>query len=145
MPFVMVERFKGWDTGGRTGEGRGGERTSGPSGECPVRFRSIVARRGAVGSVPTRSIGTGGGPDADCRCGVISFDGRGRRGIDPFRLQQFVARHGIVDSRIHFTSVYQFALLRDSGIPVPIERVPDWVFRLSGRLSLSFSLTGTKA
>ena len=66
------------------------------------------------------------------------------RGIHPFRLQQFIARQGIVDSRVHFNSVFQFALLRDSGVPVPVEALPDWLLRLSGRLSLSFSLTGTK-
>jgi SAM-dependent methyltransferase len=73
------------------------------------------------------------------------FHGRGERGIHPFRLQELVSRHGIFDSRIHFSSVYQFALLRDSGVPMPVEALPDWFFRLSGRLSLSFSLTGTKA
>jgi SAM-dependent methyltransferase len=73
------------------------------------------------------------------------FHGTGGRGINPFRLQEFVARQGIVDARIHFSSVYQFALLRDSGVPIPVHLLPDWFFRLSGRLSLSFSLTGTKA
>jgi SAM-dependent methyltransferase len=67
------------------------------------------------------------------------------RGIHPFLLQHFVGRHGIIDSRVHFSSVYQFALLRDSGVPIPVESLPDWIFRLSGRMSLSFSLTGTKA
>ena len=49
------------------------------------------------------------------------FHGTGGRGIDPFRLQDFVARQGILDTRIHFSSVYQFALLRDSGVPIPIQ------------------------
>ena len=52
---------------------------------------------------------------------------------------------GSSDCRVHFSSVYQFALLRDSGVPVPVQLLPDWFFRLSGRLSLSFSLTGRKA
>ncbi len=73
------------------------------------------------------------------------FHGRGERGIHPFRLQQFVDERGIAGSRIHFSSVYQFALLKDSGIPIPVEALPDWLFRLSGRMSLSFALTGTKA
>jgi hypothetical protein len=30
-------------------------------------------------------------------------------------------------------------------VPIPVERLPDWLMRASGRLSLSFSLTGTKA
>jgi hypothetical protein len=67
------------------------------------------------------------------------------RGIHPFRLQRFAESQGIVDSRVHFSSVHQFALLQDSGLPLAVEIVPDWVFRLSGRLSLSFSLTGTKS
>jgi SAM-dependent methyltransferase len=67
------------------------------------------------------------------------------KGIHPFRLQQFSAQHGIVDSRVHFSSIYQFALLRDSGLPIPLDMLPDWLFRISGRISLSFSLTGTKA
>jgi SAM-dependent methyltransferase len=67
------------------------------------------------------------------------------RGIDPRRLREFVASHGIVDNRVHFSSVYQFALLRDSGVPIPVDSIPGWIFNLSGRLSLSFSLTGTKA
>jgi 2-polyprenyl-3-methyl-5-hydroxy-6-metoxy-1,4-benzoquinol methylase len=70
------------------------------------------------------------------------FHGTGRRGIQPFRLQEFLSRHGIVDSRVLFSSVHQFALLSDSGIPMPVHKLPDWLFRLSGRLSLSFSLTG---
>jgi SAM-dependent methyltransferase len=73
------------------------------------------------------------------------FHGRGVRGIDPFRLRDLAISRGITDCRIHFSSVYQFALLRDSGVPIPVEWLPDWFFRLSGRLSLSFSLTGTKA
>lgn len=72
------------------------------------------------------------------------FHGTGGRGIDPFRLQAFATRQGIDDCRIHFSSVYQFALLRDSGVPIPVQMLPDWFFRLSGRLSLSFSLTGRK-
>jgi SAM-dependent methyltransferase len=67
------------------------------------------------------------------------------KGIHPFRLQEFAARNGIVNSRVHFSSVYQFALLRDSGVPIPINALPDWLFRLSGRMSLSFSFTGAKA
>lgn len=72
------------------------------------------------------------------------FHGRGGRGIHPHQLQKFVAARGIVDSRLHFSSVYQFALLRDSGLPLPVDSIPDWFFRMSGRISLSFSLTGTK-
>jgi SAM-dependent methyltransferase len=72
------------------------------------------------------------------------FHGRGERGIHPSRLQQFIAGQGIVDSRVHFSSLYQFALLRDSGLPIPVASVPDWIFRLLGPLSLSFCLTGTK-
>ena len=73
------------------------------------------------------------------------FHGTGGRGINPFlRLREFVARQGIVDARIHFSSVYQFALLRDAGVPLPLHLLPEWFFRISGRLSLSFSLTGTK-
>ena len=67
------------------------------------------------------------------------------KGIHPFQLQQFATRSGIVDSRIHFSSVYQFALLRDSGVPIPINALPDWLYRMSGRMSLSFSFTGVKA
>ena len=70
---------------------------------------------------------------------------RGGRGIHPFDLRQFVEAQGLTDCRIHFSSVYQFALLKDSGIPLPVERLPDWLFGLSGRMSLSFSFTGTKA
>ena len=66
-------------------------------------------------------------------------------GIHPYQLQELVTTLGIVDSRVHFSSVYQFALLRDSGLPIPVEALPDWFFRLSGRFSLSFSLTGRKA
>jgi|SRR5208283_2514094 len=67
------------------------------------------------------------------------------KGIHPFRLQQFAIQRGIADSHIHFSSIYQFGLLRDSGLPIPINALPDWLFRMSGRLSLSFSFTGTKA
>jgi 2-polyprenyl-3-methyl-5-hydroxy-6-metoxy-1,4-benzoquinol methylase len=67
------------------------------------------------------------------------------RGIAPFELQRFVEKQGIVQSRVHFSSVYQFALLRDSGFPLPLTVIPDWLYRLSGRMSLSFSMTGTKA
>jgi hypothetical protein len=35
-------------------------------------------------------------------------------------------------------------LLRDSGVPIPINLLPDWLGRMSGRMSLSFSFTGTK-
>jgi SAM-dependent methyltransferase len=73
------------------------------------------------------------------------FHGTGERGIHPFRLREFLVGLGVVDGRVHFSSVYQFALLRDSGVPIPVERLPDWLMRASGRLSLSFSLTGTKA
>jgi 2-polyprenyl-3-methyl-5-hydroxy-6-metoxy-1,4-benzoquinol methylase len=73
------------------------------------------------------------------------FHGTGEHGIDPFRLQALAARQGMADCRIHFSSVYQFALLRDAGVPIPMQVLPDWFFRLSGRLSLSFSLTATKA
>jgi SAM-dependent methyltransferase len=72
------------------------------------------------------------------------FHGTQGRGIDPHRLEALVSDLGIRDCRLHFSSVYQFALLRDSGVPVPLGLMPDWFFRLSGRLSLSFSLTGTK-
>lgn len=65
-------------------------------------------------------------------------------GIDPFRLRGSVAAMGMTDTRIHFSSIYQAALLKDSGVPIPLEVFPDWVYRMSGRLSLSFSLTGTK-
>jgi ubiquinone/menaquinone biosynthesis C-methylase UbiE len=67
------------------------------------------------------------------------------RGIHPFILREYVSERGIVDTRVHFTSVYQAALLRDSGIPLPLNALPDWIYRMTGRLSLSFSLTGTKA
>jgi SAM-dependent methyltransferase len=66
------------------------------------------------------------------------------KGIHPFRLRQFAVQKGIVDSRVHFSSIYQFALLRDSGVPIPLDLLPDALFRLSGRLSLSFSFTGAK-
>ena len=56
-----------------------------------------------------------------------------------------IERQGVVDARVHFSSVYQFALLRDCGVPIPVQAMPDWFFRLSGRMSLSFCLTGTKA
>jgi hypothetical protein len=72
------------------------------------------------------------------------FHGTSGRGIDPFRLKELVAGLGVVDCRVHFSSVYQFALLRDAGVPIPLQILPDWFFRMSGRLSLSFSLTGTK-
>lgn len=65
------------------------------------------------------------------------------KGLDPYRLQAFVSERG-VDSQVHFSSVYQFALLRDSGVPLPVDLMPRWMFGLSGRLSLSFSLTGSK-
>jgi len=73
------------------------------------------------------------------------FHGTRGRGIHPFDLQRFVMEQGIADCRVHFSSIYQFALLKDSGIPLPVQWMPDWLFKLSGRLSLSFSLTGTKA
>jgi SAM-dependent methyltransferase len=73
------------------------------------------------------------------------FHGTRGRGIDPFALRRLAMDHGIVDCRVHFSSIYQFALLKDSGIPLPVHRMPDWLFKLSGRWSLSFSLTGTKA
>jgi hypothetical protein len=73
------------------------------------------------------------------------FHGRGEGGIHPFRLQEFITEQGIVESRAHFSSVYQLALLRDSGLPVPVASLPDWMFRLLAPLSLSFCLTGTKA
>lgn len=66
------------------------------------------------------------------------------KGIHPFRLEQFLWERGIVNTRVHFTSLYQAALLRDSGIPFPVDSIPEWLFRLTGRMSLSFSLTGTK-
>ena len=73
------------------------------------------------------------------------FHGTRGRGIHPFDLRRFAMDQGIVDCRVHFSSIYQFALLKDSGVPLPVERLPDWLFALSGRMSLSFSLTGTKA
>jgi len=67
------------------------------------------------------------------------------RGIDPLRLRSFVEARGITNTRLHFSSIYQAALLKDSGVPWPVEFFPDWVYRLSSRLSLSFSVTGIKA
>ena len=65
-------------------------------------------------------------------------------GLHPFRLKAFLSTMGVIDTRVHFTSVYQAALLRDMGLPLPIDYLPDWVYRLSGRMSLSFSLTARK-
>jgi 2-polyprenyl-3-methyl-5-hydroxy-6-metoxy-1,4-benzoquinol methylase len=67
------------------------------------------------------------------------------RGIHPIRLLDFVRDHSIFNGKLHYTSLYQFALLKDSGVPLPIDVVPNWFFEMPGRLSLSFSLTGTKA
>ena len=58
------------------------------------------------------------------------------KGIDPFQLEKTLRGLGIIDTRVHFTSLYQAALLRDSGVPLPLDTLPDWVYRLSGRLSL---------
>jgi 2-polyprenyl-3-methyl-5-hydroxy-6-metoxy-1,4-benzoquinol methylase len=66
------------------------------------------------------------------------------RGIHPKALQEMVRGLGIGDTKLHFTTLYQLALLKDSGVPVPIDMIPKWCFELPGRLSLSFSLTGTK-
>lgn len=66
------------------------------------------------------------------------------RGIDPFKLRDRLTALGIVNIRLHFSSIYQAALLKDAGIPLPVDRIPDWLYRLPGQLSLSFSLTGTK-
>jgi ubiquinone/menaquinone biosynthesis C-methylase UbiE len=66
------------------------------------------------------------------------------RGINPFRLRKSVSSLAIADVRIHFSSIFQIALLKDSGVPVPMERFPDWVYPVPGPLCLSFSLTGTK-
>jgi 2-polyprenyl-3-methyl-5-hydroxy-6-metoxy-1,4-benzoquinol methylase len=66
------------------------------------------------------------------------------RGIHPFKLRSYLNECGIVDTRVHFTSLYQAALLRDSGVPLPLDALPDWFYRLTGRLSLSFTLTGSK-
>lgn len=65
-------------------------------------------------------------------------------GIHPFRLRDDAIDKGVSDAKVHFTSLYQAALLRDSGIPLPINSLPEWIWRISGRLSLSFCLTGTK-
>jgi len=66
------------------------------------------------------------------------------RGIDPFRLRDRLIGLGLADLRLHFSSIYQAALLKDAGVPLPIDSIPDWLYRVPGRLSLSFSLTGTK-
>jgi ubiquinone/menaquinone biosynthesis C-methylase UbiE len=66
------------------------------------------------------------------------------QGIHPFRLRDRLRELGIVHSRLHFTSLYQAALLRDAGLPFPLDLAPLWMYRISGRLSLSFSLTGSK-
>lgn len=63
-------------------------------------------------------------------------------GIDPFQLRDSLTRIGVIDVRLHFSSIYQAALLKDSGIPFPVDYLPVWLYRMSGRLSLSFSLTG---
>ncbi len=66
------------------------------------------------------------------------------KGIDPFALTKILDRMGIRGIHVHFTSLYQALLLCDAGIPLPVDAIPEWVYGLAGRMSLSFSLTGTK-
>lgn len=70
------------------------------------------------------------------------FEGNG---IHPYEIKKKLQDLGIVDVKIFFSSLYQFALLRDTGIPFPVDRFPDWVYAIPGRLSLSFSIVGKKS
>ena len=69
------------------------------------------------------------------------FDGKG---IHPFRLKSKLKEMGLVNIKLDFSIVFQVALLRDVGIPVPMMIFPDWLYKLTGPLSLSFSLTAVK-
>jgi SAM-dependent methyltransferase len=66
------------------------------------------------------------------------------RGIDPFELRKLLLGMGMTDVNLQFTSLYQAALINDYGIPLPLDLFPEWVFRLSRRLSLSFSAISRK-
>ncbi len=67
------------------------------------------------------------------------------KGIHPYSLQDFLQERGFVNTKLHFTSLYQVALLRDLGVPIPVDLLPEWLCKLTGRMSLSFSLTSSKA
>ena len=67
------------------------------------------------------------------------------KGISTSTLKKTLTGWGIVDIRVHYSSVFQATLLKDSGIPLPIDSLPEWLYRLTGPLSLSFSLTGTRS
>ena len=66
------------------------------------------------------------------------------KGIHPYRLKEELKEMGLEKIKLHFSIVYQIALLRDVGIPTPMMIFPDWLFKLTGPLSLSFSLTAAK-
>jgi SAM-dependent methyltransferase len=66
------------------------------------------------------------------------------RGIHPFKLRRYLLDAGLREVHLHFTSLYQALLIKDYGIPLPLDFLPQWVFKMSGPLSLSFSLTARK-
>lgn len=67
-----------------------------------------------------------------------------RRGIPPFELKRYLLNLGMRNVRLHFTSLFQMLLLKDYGLPFSLDALPQWVFKLSGPLSLSFSVTAQK-
>jgi SAM-dependent methyltransferase len=66
------------------------------------------------------------------------------RGIHPFKLKRYLLDAGMRKVNLHFTSLHQVLLLKDYGIPLSLDSLPQWMFKLTGPLSLSFSLTAWK-